>query len=95
MSWCFPEGFAAALNLHLSALKLHLFDAPKGAKPCNRVQESNPLQPLGNAAQRDVTQSGATECMAGGGGFEPPLTGPEPVVLPLDDPPSPRATPLY
>jgi hypothetical protein len=26
--------------------------------------------------------------MAGGGGFEPPLTGPEPVVLPLDDPPA-------
>ena len=25
--------------------------------------------------------------LAGGGGFEPPLTGPEPVVLPLDDPP--------
>ena len=25
--------------------------------------------------------------MAGGGGFEPPLTGPEPVVLPLNDPP--------
>src|SRR5574341_784802 len=26
--------------------------------------------------------------LAGGGGFEPPLTGPEPVVLPLDDPPA-------
>jgi hypothetical protein len=26
--------------------------------------------------------------MAGGGGFEPPLTGPEPVVLPLNDPPT-------
>ena len=25
--------------------------------------------------------------MAGGPGFEPELTGPEPVVLPLDDPP--------
>ena len=25
--------------------------------------------------------------MAGGPGFEPGLTGPEPVVLPLDDPP--------
>src|SRR5687767_10802273 len=25
---------------------------------------------------------------AGGGGFEPPLPGPEPGVLPLDDPPS-------
>ena len=27
-------------------------------------------------------------CMAGGQGFEPWLTGPEPVVLPLDDPPT-------
>src|SRR5437870_760581 len=26
--------------------------------------------------------------LAGGGGFEPPLTGSEPVVLPLDDPPA-------
>ena len=26
--------------------------------------------------------------VAGGGGFEPPLTGSEPVVLPLDDPPA-------
>ncbi len=26
--------------------------------------------------------------LAGGGGFEPPLTGPEPVVLPLNDPPT-------
>src|SRR5207302_1629746 len=27
-----------------------------------------------------------SEWMAGGGGFEPPLRGPEPRVLPLDDP---------
>ncbi len=32
--------------------------------------------------------------VAGGGGFEPPLTGPEPVVLPLDDPPAQRQHPL-
>src|SRR4029450_12012089 len=31
--------------------------------------------------------------MAGGGGLESPLPGPEPVVLPLDDPPARR--PLY
>src|SRR5262250_668182 len=31
--------------------------------------------------------------MAGGGGLEPPLPGPEPGVLPLDDPPARR--PLY
>src|SRR5437773_12141924 len=28
-----------------------------------------------------------TNLLAGGGGFEPPLRGPEPRVLPLDDPP--------
>src|SRR5438309_282777 len=28
--------------------------------------------------------------LAGGGGFEPPLRGPEPRVLPLDDPPPTR-----
>src|SRR3989304_2511259 len=28
------------------------------------------------------------EEVAGGGGFEPPLRGPEPRVLPLDDPPA-------
>ena len=35
------------------------------------------------------------ECVAGGGGFEPPLTGPEPVVLPLDDPPAYSKRPHY
>jgi hypothetical protein len=29
-----------------------------------------------------------TTLLAGGRGFEPRLTGPEPVVLPLDDPPT-------
>ncbi len=29
--------------------------------------------------------------MAGGGGLEPPLPGPEPGVLPLDDPPAATA----
>src|SRR5216117_121785 len=32
-----------------------------------------------------------SEWMAGGGGFEPPLRGPEPRVLPLDDPPKSHA----
>src|ERR1700674_1619589 len=31
--------------------------------------------------------------LAGGGGFEPPLPGPEPGVLPLDDPPPTRQRP--
>src|SRR6266508_5262184 len=30
--------------------------------------------------------------LAGGGGFEPPLRGPEPRVLPLDDPPPTHPT---
>src|SRR5207245_5237080 len=33
----------------------------------------------------------ATRGVAGGGGFEPPLRGPEPRVLPLDDPPKSHA----
>src|SRR5262245_51565698 len=33
----------------------------------------------------------AVRGVAGGGGFEPPLRGPEPRVLPLDDPPKSHA----
>ena len=33
--------------------------------------------------------------MAGGEGLEPSLTGPEPVVLPLDDPPPDNRTIYY
>src|SRR5713101_4271848 len=36
----------------------------------------------------DVTR----KLLAGGGGFEPPLRGPEPRVLPLDDPPPTHPT---
>src|SRR5262249_7926569 len=36
-------------------------------------------------AERDVNST--ANLLAGGGGFEPPLRGPEPRVLPLDDPP--------
>src|ERR687892_192688 len=34
------------------------------------------------------------EALAGGGGFEPPLPGPEPGVLPLDDPPPKPTAPI-
>lgn len=33
--------------------------------------------------------------IAGGQGLEPRLTGPKPVVLPLDDPPMESTVPLY
>src|SRR5215831_6764961 len=36
-----------------------------------------------------------TKLLAGGGGFEPPLRGPEPRVLPLDDPPPTHPTLPY
>ena len=39
------------------------------------------------AGRAGVEGALTTGWVAGGGGFEPPLTGPEPVVLPLDDPP--------
>ncbi len=77
----FPEGWETALNLHL-------FGAPKGANRCSPLQRSKGRKSNKIKAQRDVVQSGAAGWMAGGGGFEPPLTGPEPVVLPLDDPPA-------
>ena len=38
----FPEGFADALNLHSSALKLHLPGAPKGAKGAIRCSSLIP-----------------------------------------------------
>ena len=46
------------------------------------------LRTRGKSGFCSSMQFSAVRCMAGGGGFEPPLTGPEPVVLPLDDPPA-------
>jgi len=77
----FPEGWDAALNLHLSG-------ALPGAMTCSSILPSEGLEPRDDAGSGSLVQSGAEECLAGGGGFEPPLTGPEPVVLPLDDPPA-------
>src|SRR5262245_56650390 len=39
------------------------------------------------ASNRNARQNLTRNLLAGGGGFEPPLRGPEPRVLPLDDPP--------
>src|SRR2546426_5325638 len=41
-------------------------------------------------AERD--NDATRKLLAGGGGFEPPLRGPEPRVLPLDDPPPTHPT---
>src|SRR3989441_9511939 len=42
--------------------------------------------------QRRMRQQLTQNLLAGGGGFEPPLRGPEPRVLPLDDPPPTHPT---
>src|SRR5881396_1737277 len=44
---------------------------------------------MGPRKQRANNAPAPSEWMAGGGGFEPPLRGPEPRVLPLDDPHQP------
>src|SRR5439155_24347287 len=43
-------------------------------------------------AERDAARYATRNLLAGGGGFEPPLRGPEPRVLPLDDPPPTHPT---
>src|SRR3989304_2523930 len=56
-------------------------------------RDSNPCFSLERAvswASRGWAHLGGAAKVAGGGGFEPPLRGPEPRVLPLDDPPTPR-----
>jgi integrase len=44
------------------ALKLHLLGAPKGANPCNPVQEPDALEPLIDAAQRHIVPFSAMGC---------------------------------
>src|SRR2546426_12340754 len=54
-------------------------------------RDSNPCFSLERAvswASRRWGRIGGTKAMAGRGGFEPPLRGPEPRVLPLDDLPT-------
>ena len=59
----FPEGFAAALNLHLSG-------APQGAAACNLVQSGEARNPLENQENCNVVQSGAAGCMVPPARFE-------------------------
>jgi|GEM_PF-364656 len=61
----FPEGFAAALKLHLDG-------APQGAAPCSDVQPSEGLERSPDAVSDSVVQSGAAPCVAEGGRFELP-----------------------
>src|SRR5215467_14038443 len=81
-----PNGFRSsegtAFSLH------HLYGAPQDEKPCSPVRSREPSKPLENSEFAAAGQFCAIGFMAGGGGFEPPLTGPEPVVIPLDDPPA-------
>lgn len=84
----YPEGPLASLVLPLDG-------APQDASGCSPVQSAKSLKRSGDEASGSLVQSGATGYMAGGGGFEPPLTGPEPVVLPLDDPPAKPRFRLY
>jgi integrase len=60
----FPEGLAAALNLHLSA-------APQGATRCSPVQSAEGRKTLEITAERSGVQSGAAGYVAGPAGVEP------------------------
>ncbi len=59
----FPEGLAAALNLHL-------YGAPQGALACNPVQSGEPRNPLENQENCHVVQSGAAGCVVPPARFE-------------------------
>src|SRR5947199_5161139 len=50
---------------------------------------------MGPRKQRANNAPAPSEWVAGGGGFEPPLRGPEPRVLPLDDPPPTQKPPTH
>ena len=56
----FPEGFAAALKLHLDA-------APQGAAACSQRQRPEGLQPSPDAVSGGLVQPGAAGCFGGGG----------------------------
>jgi hypothetical protein len=62
----FPEGFEAALKLHLSG-------APQSASACSPVQQREWLEPSADAALSSLMQSDAAGCMAEGGRFELPI----------------------
>jgi hypothetical protein len=58
----FPEGFQAAL-------KLHLYGAPSRAVAGHAVQLPTGLEPKDDAVWRNVVQSGAAGRTPGGGDF--------------------------
>jgi hypothetical protein len=64
----FPEGFAAALKLHLDG-------APQGASACSPLQPVEGLKPAPNETSRHTVQSGAAGRMVAGAGFEPATFG--------------------
>src|SRR4030095_6813893 len=81
-----------------------LFGGPNGVRTRVSALRGPCPRPLDDGAGRASTARVYSLCsrrtsvaaetkMAGGGGLEPPLPGPEPGVLPLDDPPARR--PLY
>ncbi len=62
----FPEGFVAALKLHLSG-------ALSDVSAYSPVQQPERLEPSPSAVSDNLVQSGATERMAEGGRFELPI----------------------
>ncbi len=62
----FPEGFAAALKLHLET-------APQDAVASSQMQRAEGLKPRPDAMSGSVVQSGAAGCVAEGGRFELPI----------------------
>ena len=60
----FPEGFEAALKLHMSGV-------PSGASARTPVQRSEPLESLINMTECNIVQTGATGDMVEAAGIEP------------------------
>src|SRR6478672_4810037 len=52
------------------------------------VRDLNPCYQDENLASWAARRTGQVEGRARGGGIEPPITGPEPVVLPITPPPN-------
>src|SRR4029077_9688537 len=72
----------------------HAWWPQRDSNPCFSLERavSWASRRWGRLANRTATTTSVKK-LAGGGGFEPPLPGPEPGVLPLDDPPPTRRRP--
>src|SRR5437867_7924646 len=81
------EGFRRILNGGPNGIRTRV-SALRG--PCPGPLDDGAGQVL--RKQRRTRQQLTRNLLAGGGGFEPPLRGPEPRVLPLDDPPPTHPT---